>query len=921
MFRIYWKRNAQSGCHGGSGLGGSDACCQNGWNGMKFKHIWPFGLISLFVLGSAVWCAVDAGVGDDLRSLAGGKRVKLVWQREVGATNQPFGGGTYRLMGFDTESGSESDVLGESGNFARVKMTLDARRVVFNQGRDLYKVDFTGGGKQLVTTDAALGCMWYDEGSGKDYAIVGVGPECLGYPNTQADVYKVNIDEPSDRQLLYAGEAAVMWLSITTDGTQLGGHFPWSNGAGIVTIASGQLTVLGGGCWGSVSPDGARYGYLDGEHRNWVMTEADHTGERTIALNTGPGIDEWEIYHPRFASNNGRYVTVNGPYDQGNMGGNNIPGGGPHVEIYVGRFDAAVSQVEQWVKVTNNNEADFFADLWIEDERPSGPQIALSPSSLAFSAELGAGNPASRTVSVRNSGIDVLGGVDATEGAEWLSVSRSGSGNAQQITNSVDISSLKAGNYTATVTVGGGGATNTATYTVGLAVIGPPTLTSLTVVPANAWVTPSGSVALTAYARDQNGDPFGAPITWSVEPGGSVNPSSSGSSVSEHTTTFTSDGTQDDFEVTASSGGVSGRATITVSDQPPMHMKVNCGGGSQVVDGWEDDGAFAVGGAAFTFGGTTNVSGVAGAAPQDVYKTVRHQNHSYVFRDLADGAYTVRMHFVDGISSNRAMDYTIEGRKVIDDLDVEHEAGGLYKPLVKEFPVTVLDGNGLEIVCEKDSGNDVFEAGIEIIGGSSTGQPLEAGEIRLLEPAGGGTYKITGTMRVRWLAGSGVAGVTISISVDALTWLPITGNTSISTSDDRWGDFTWTIPDSIEGVSLESDKVLLRVEDYFYSDRRDETETPFAILSKEAAVQDHIGHPLAGPVKVRLGRRRLSVIVSTPGTHRVELIDPRGTVIYRAGGHSGSCHVWRLGSQAAGIYLLRVRTNSRMLSRKIIIAR
>jgi len=41
-------------------------------------------------------------------------------------------------------------------------------------------------------------------------------------------------------------------------------------------------------------------------------------------------------------------------------------GAGRRAEIYLGRFDAAFSRVEQWLQVTHNNRGDFYPDVWVE---------------------------------------------------------------------------------------------------------------------------------------------------------------------------------------------------------------------------------------------------------------------------------------------------------------------------------------------------------------------------------------------------------------------------------------------------------------------------------------------------------------------------------------------------------------------------
>lgn len=130
------------------------------------------------------------------------------------------------------------------------------------------------------------------------------------------------------------------------------------------------------------------------------------------------------------------------------------------------------------------------------------------------------------------------------------------------------------------------------------------------------------------------------------------------------------------------------------------------------VAGWDRDDAYVTGGSDWVNQNTIDVAGVADAAPADVYKSVRHLSpHDYDV-PLPDGDYLLRMHFADAYT-NRSMTFTVEGAVVLDAFDISSTAGGINRALVREFAVTVSDGNGLQI--ESTSGGDVFEAGIEII--------------------------------------------------------------------------------------------------------------------------------------------------------------------------------------------------------------
>ncbi len=151
-----------------------------------------------------------------------------------------------------------------------------------------------------------------------------------------------------------------------------------------------------------------------------------------------------------------------------------------------------------------------------------------------------------------------------------------------------------------------------------------------------------------------------------------------------------------------------------------LPLRINAGGPSIGQAGqenhWISDSTFAQGGDNYNFGPGHEVVGVTGAAPAKVYETVRHNQHRFVINGLPAGRYRVRFHFTDGHPNNdRAMDYLINGVRVIDDLKIFGAAGGVQRALVLEA-VAEAGGDGvLAIEGQRDKGNDVFVAGIEII--------------------------------------------------------------------------------------------------------------------------------------------------------------------------------------------------------------
>jgi glucose/arabinose dehydrogenase len=114
---------------------------------------------------------------------------------------------------------------------------------------------------------------------------------------------------------------------------------------------------------------------------------------------------------------------------------------------------------------------------------PPPPALSVSPTSLAFSATAGGANPASKTISVTNTGGGSLS-FTASDDASWLTVSPASGSAPTDLTAAVNTSTLSAGTYTATVTV-------TATGVSGSPKTIPVTLTVNAPTPPALSVTPT----------------------------------------------------------------------------------------------------------------------------------------------------------------------------------------------------------------------------------------------------------------------------------------------------------------------------------------------------------------------------------------------------------------------------------------------
>ena len=109
---------------------------------------------------------------------------------------------------------------------------------------------------------------------------------------------------------------------------------------------------------------------------------------------------------------------------------------------------------------------------------------------------------------------------------------------------------------------------------------------------------------------------------------------------------------------------------------------------------------------------------IPGTQAPNVYLTERYSLTAYEFK-LKDGKYTVRLHFAetyDGITDagERLFSVSINDKVVLKDLDVFKEAGGLNKPLIKEFEGVAVSGGKLTIGFTTNVQNPEIN-GIEIL--------------------------------------------------------------------------------------------------------------------------------------------------------------------------------------------------------------
>jgi hypothetical protein len=279
------------------------------------------------------------------------------------------------------------------------------------------------------------------------------------------------------------------------------------------------------------------------------------------------------------------------------------------------------------------------------------------------------------------------------------------SANASNAAKATTATFTKAGSYTLQVTVAdqpGLTVSGQVTLTVNQ------TLTSIAVSPASATIKTSASQQFTATARDQ----FGANLApqpafaWSVSGGGTIG--SSG--------LFTAGTTAGGpYTVTATSGGASGTASVTVSATPTTVYQINCGGSAAspyIAD------QYGSGGTKRTVTNTITISGITNPAPQAVYQAERYGASTYTLPNLTVGSqYTVRLHFAElywTATGKRKFNVAINGTTVLSSFDIYATAGAQYKAVVREFTATANPSGQIVIAFTNVTDNASIE-GIEII--------------------------------------------------------------------------------------------------------------------------------------------------------------------------------------------------------------
>jgi hypothetical protein len=323
-------------------------------------------LLNLSAQAGAQTAAKDGMIPISEKGILDDSRLRIVWVQEMGDGGDPFGaGGNLRLMGLDTGDGQgERVILGTVGNYVRPLITSRGDRVVYSDRirKKVFVVDWNGTGLREIVSGFAM-AVWMDPRDGREWVYFGEENWGSDRDHTTA-VYRTLLNGTGGWELVWnQTPVMVVGFQLSADGLMASGNFPWPIG-GVAELPNRSLTELGSGCWTSLAPDNSyTFWVFDSLHRNLFIDDISGGHERWVNINGAPGIDGYEVYHPRW-SNHPRVMAMTGPYKVG-TGTNRIGRGGREVEIYIGRFNANYTAIESWWRATNNDRGDFFPDVWV----------------------------------------------------------------------------------------------------------------------------------------------------------------------------------------------------------------------------------------------------------------------------------------------------------------------------------------------------------------------------------------------------------------------------------------------------------------------------------------------------------------------------------------------------------------------------
>jgi hypothetical protein len=340
-------------------------------------------VLATAAVAAALGCSTPTETApNDVAALIG-THARVVWVQAQGS--DPYANSdTLVLMGLDSQDGAERVLVAERNSYVKPMLTSKGDRVIFSrrptrpQGPEVFLVNWDGSGLRSIVKGFAL-AVWPNPADGRDWVYVGTDYKA-GEESVFATVTRMPIDDPSVREIVWnKTRVSQDTFQPSPDGRYAASLFPWPI-AGVAELPNGAWRKLGEGCWTAMATvRGPLMWYFDGPHRNLTLVDVRTDKRWMVNINHVPGFGDDEVYHPRW-TNHPRFLAISGPYNQG--GPNQVRSGGAQAEIYIGRFSDDYTKIEQWARVTRNQNGDSFPDVWIDRAKsPHGvaPRGTLGP--------------------------------------------------------------------------------------------------------------------------------------------------------------------------------------------------------------------------------------------------------------------------------------------------------------------------------------------------------------------------------------------------------------------------------------------------------------------------------------------------------------------------------------------------------------
>lgn len=106
---------------------------------------------------------------------------------------------------------------------------------------------------------------------------------------------------------------------------------------------------------------------------------------------------------------------------------------------------------------------------------------------------------------------------------------------------------------------------------------------------------------------------------------------------------------------------------------------------------------------------------IGNTADPDLYRSERYGVQRFLVQ-VPNRRYAVNLHFSEGWGAYRIFSVVVQGKRLVRDLYVEKEAGGMNTALAKVCPDVVVTNGRLEIVFVAQEDTSAEINGIEIVG-------------------------------------------------------------------------------------------------------------------------------------------------------------------------------------------------------------